>query len=316
MDFQTLANTKDMSRHDWLQLRREGIGGSEIATIVLGQAWANSSRYSVWADKVGITPIDENEPENHRYKMGHLLEPVIAQLFLEKTGIRIKRRNAIMQSKKWPFLLANIDREAIGTRAGIELKTTDPWSADEWKGGQLPDKYYLQCQHYMAVTGWPTWYIASVIGFNDFIVHEIPRSEETIQLIVERGAAFWELVKTKTPPEVDSSEATAQAMKYQYKNPVDDTIQVPETLAIWGNRLNQAKLAAAEAEAIEKEAKARIREALRDHVAGAAGDMILRRKVNTEERFDSAAFRREHPELYAQYRKPIIKEKFEAEKIG
>ena len=51
--------TANMSREDWLNLRRHSIGGSDAAAIVGLNEYA--SPFSVWADKRGLT---KDKPDN------------------------------------------------------------------------------------------------------------------------------------------------------------------------------------------------------------------------------------------------------------
>ena len=39
----------------------------------------------------------------------------------------------------------------------------------EWEDEEVPAAYLLQCQHYMAVTGYEAWWIAVLIGGNKFV---------------------------------------------------------------------------------------------------------------------------------------------------
>ena len=49
----------------------------------------------------------------------------------------------------------------------FEAKTVSAFKAGEWEDG-IPDEYYLQVQHYMAVTGYQGAYVAALIGGNNF----------------------------------------------------------------------------------------------------------------------------------------------------
>ena len=47
------VSTKNMGREEWLERRRNTIGGSDAAGIVGLSSWA--SPFSVWAEKTGRT---------------------------------------------------------------------------------------------------------------------------------------------------------------------------------------------------------------------------------------------------------------------
>ena len=75
---------------------------------------------------------------------------------------------------KYDFMLANVDRLIVGEKVGLECKTTSEYVKDQWEEDEVPDHYILQCQHYMAVTGYIGWWIAVLIGGNKFRYKYIP----------------------------------------------------------------------------------------------------------------------------------------------
>ena len=100
---------------------------------------------------------------------GNVLEEVVAQEFAKRTGLKVQRRNAILQHPAYPWMLANVDRLIVGERIGLECKTASEYLKKEWEGEEIPVTYLLQCQHYMAVTGYEAWWIAVLIGGNKFV---------------------------------------------------------------------------------------------------------------------------------------------------
>ena len=103
------------------------------------------------------------------------MEPVIAQRFEEITDKKVRRRGTL-RDNDYPYMLANIDRWIVGENAGLEIKTADWRMSKQWgdkddpQDMTVPDSYYCQCMHYMAVTGADYWYIGALIGGNDFRV--------------------------------------------------------------------------------------------------------------------------------------------------
>ena len=82
--------------------------------------------------------------------------------------------------------------------------------------GQIPDSYYCQCLHYMAVTGCQKWYIAVLVGGNHFIWKEISRNEEDINALIKAESKFWEKVQKKEMPPVDWTVSCADALKEKF----------------------------------------------------------------------------------------------------
>lgn len=50
-------------------------------------------------------------------RQGRDLEDYVAQRFTESTGLKVRRANAIYQSKEHPLLLADFDRLIVGQKA-------------------------------------------------------------------------------------------------------------------------------------------------------------------------------------------------------
>ena len=130
--------------------------------------------------------------------------------------------------------MANIDREIVGLDAGLECKTANAFKANEWDGDNVPDAYYIQCQHYMAVTGKSSWWIACLVGGNTFHYKEIKRNEEVIAAIIDTGAAFWELVESKTMPAPDDTKQCENALKKLYQKSNGQSVELP---ANYGNMI-------------------------------------------------------------------------------
>ena len=160
------------------------------------------------------------EPEDISQKdpvyWGTVLEPLVAKRFSEVTGKKVERCGTL-QNNEAPWMLANIDRLVLGEGAGLEIKTTNAFRSAEWDGDQLPDSYYWQCQHYMMTTGLPLWYIAVLIGGQDFRWKAIPRNEEDIKELFLREEEFWNVnVLQHVMPGIDGSDCTREALKEQY----------------------------------------------------------------------------------------------------
>lgn len=209
-----ILSVKDAEDHEkWLKTRGLGIGGSDAAVIMGLNSY--KSPYQLWMEKTGQAEAPDLSG-NQRIYWGVKNEPNVADWFMEDTGKKVKRLGTL-QSREYPFMLANVDRTIIGENAGLEIKTAGVSQAKKWKGDEIPDAYYCQCLHYLAVTGADRWYIAVLIGGNDAIYKVVERNEDDIKALIEAEADFWHLVETNTPPPVDGSPSCAAALSTQYK---------------------------------------------------------------------------------------------------
>lgn len=213
-----LVETKDMPREDWLDVRKSGIGGSDAAAAVGLNPYM--SALELWLIKTGrdanLTRPDPEDTTEPVY-WGTLLEPIVAASYTKQTGNRVRRVNAVLQHPTLPFMLANIDREVIGTPSVqiLECKTTGEFGARLWREG-VPEYVQIQVQHQLAVTGKQAADVAVLVCGQKLEVHRIDRDDELIARLIPLEAAFWRHVETDTPPPADGSESADRALRCLY----------------------------------------------------------------------------------------------------
>lgn len=300
MEYIKVFDSKKATHDEWLNFRRSGIGGSDMASI-LGVSKYRSP-LDVWLDKTGQTEAKEDSLNRFTY-WGNVLEPIVANEFSKETGLKIRNNNYTLRNKRYPFLQANIDREIVGVDAGLECKTTSIYNADEWDGDNVPDAYYIQCQHYMAVTGKKEWWIACLIGGNDFKYKLIPRNDEVIQEIIKAGSKFWDKVQKGTMPDADASEAYAKALA-KIRHPEDKAIRLPETAEIYIKQWKMAKKQKKQAEAEIRANQNVLETMLNNSTKGTCGDYTVTwGKPYESIRLDSKKLKEDHPDIYDKYKK-------------
>ena len=206
-----VVNVSKISREEWLAYRRTGIGGSDASTIVGLNPY--NSPYALFCDKMGALP---EKDDSEAMRQGRDFEQYVADRWMERSGKRCKRNNFMWRSTRWPWMLADIDREVVGENAGLECKTTSVYNRHDFASGEVPLTYYVQCQHYMAVMGFERMYLAVLVlnrGFYDFVIE---RDENEIAILAAAEGEFWERLQREDPPEIDGSEATLDALKEMY----------------------------------------------------------------------------------------------------
>ncbi|WP_175895539.1 YqaJ viral recombinase family protein [Burkholderia cepacia] len=213
-----LVKTQELSRDDWLAVRRTGIGGSDAAAAVGLNPYM--SPLELWLDKTGRAdglprpdPADTTSPTY----WGTLLEPIVAAVYTQQTGNKVRKVNAVLRHPSIPFMLANIDREVVGARDVqiLECKTAGEFGARLWRDG-VPEYVQLQVQHQLAVTGKSAAHVAVLLCGQALEVHRIERDNALIGRLVELEAAFWRYVETDTPPLADGSESADRALRHLY----------------------------------------------------------------------------------------------------
>ncbi len=217
-----LISTENIKREEWLEARKKGIGGSDIAAIMGMNSF--SSPLAVYLDKTGQALKDDEE--NIPAELGLELEPFLSKKFVswisknEGLDIELKKMPFILQDDKVDYFLVNLDRYFEHPTRGscvVELKTTTEFKRTQWGEDNIPDQYYLQCQWQLMITGWKFCYIAFLIGNRTFDVKIIPRNEIVIQNMRSIATKFWEQsVLENKPPAPIGLQSDAEALKILY----------------------------------------------------------------------------------------------------
>ena len=291
-NFLKKKSTIGMSREEWLELRRHGIGGSDAAAIVGLSKWA--SPYTVWADKTGRLP---DKPDTEAMRQGRDLEEYVAQRFSEATGKRVKRCNAILYNPAYPHSHADVDRMIVGENAGLECKTTSTLDVKQFRGVEFPEKYYAQCVHYMAITGADRWYLAVLVLGKEFHVYTLERDEAEIRALMDAETAFWEqYVETDTPPAADGAESTTDAIRTIYA----DSSQSICILFGRETLLEEYMALKSQSKALDAriaEIQNTIMEDMQDAERGECGAYTVIWKAQERETFQRKEFEKAHPEI-------------------
>ena len=201
-----LADTAQLARPDWLELRKKGLGGSDAAAV-LGISPFRTAR-DLYYDKLGIVTADD-QANWVALEVGTLLEPLVARIFEAKTGLKVYQRKCMFQHPLYPWMLADLDYMVDlpdGTTAIVEIKTTNYNAKDKWwyNGEEIVPVYYeSQGRHYMAVMNLDRVYYCCLYGNNEdeAIVRHIDRDMAYEAELIALERDFWhENVLARIPP--------------------------------------------------------------------------------------------------------------------
>lgn len=221
-----LIATVGIPRQQWLQVRRTGVCGSD-ASIILGINKYKSS-LALWKEKTNQVPIEESETNYTHF--GHVMEPIIKKEFTNRTGLKVRSVNFVLQSDIYEWMLADIDgvvKEEDGSYSLFEAKTATEFKKDVWEE-HVPEEYYAQVQHYLFVTGFKKAYVCAIVGGNTYFCHEIMRDEDYMTMLVEKEKDFWECVTQNVQPLPDGSKATSQYLNELYSEAMSEEVDLPE----------------------------------------------------------------------------------------
>lgn len=230
-----------MERTEFLERRKSGIGGSDVAAVLGVSKW--KTPYQLWLDKTSDT-VEEKQSELLHF--GQVLEQVIADEYARRNNVKVLRRNQLFRHADHPELIANIDRYVVGGKI-LECKTCSAYASDKFGDGgdEVPDEYLLQVQHYMHVTGYHSADLAVLIGGNEYRQFSLAYDADLAHYAADKCVEFWKnYVLTKTPP-----PATVQDDLGAYYNAVSgSTVEATEEIAELLEEYKRIK-------GIEKEAK-------------------------------------------------------------
>ena len=296
------------NREAWKALRAQYIGGSDAAAVVGLNRF--SSPYALWAEKTGKTPPFEG---NLATDVGTFLEEFIAKKFESASGKKVRRNNRSFINDTYPWAIANIDRDIVGEDSGLECKSTSALNIQRFKGGEFPENYYCQCVHYLAVTEMTRWYLAVLIGNQDFKIYQLTRIEndtcpewceaslliddEEISALMEAEKHFWyHNVKEGVPPITDGSKSCTNTLKTIY------TESNEESVSLVGFEPDLAQRSALSAqiknlEALRDEVDNRIKAYMGNASRGESNRYRVTWTSSVRNNFDRKRFEKEHPSV-------------------
>lgn len=229
-----LVKTNDLSREQWLDVRKRGIGSSDAAAAVGLNPY--KSQLELWMEKTGRTEllpqVDPNDETSPMY-WGTLLEPIVAAHYTKRSGNRVRRINAVLQHPNEPWMLANIDREVVAASDVqlLECKTAGINGARLWQDG-VPEYVQLQVMHQLAVTGKQAADVAVLIGGQELRIHRIERDEDLIQRLVELERQFWAYVEQDRQPPADGSDSADLALRCLFPQDTGQVIDLSQDLVL------------------------------------------------------------------------------------
>lgn len=294
-----LAKTKDLTREEWLRIRTNGIGGSDVS--ILAGINPYKSIYELWKEKTG--QIEPEEKQSEYAYFGSVLEPIVKAEFMKRTGLKVRARNMILQSADYPFMIADLDGivNDHGEICIFEAKTASEYKLSEWKQG-VPRAYVLQVQHYMAVTGAVKTHIAAIVGGNHFFHYTIERDEELIQEIIAMEKEFWERnVLGGIEPAPDGSGATTAYLNETYAKAINNTIQLPtEALSVF-DEYDAISRKIEELNICKEAVCNQLKVYLKENENGFVGERRISWKEIQSTGFDKKKLAKDHPDIYKKY---------------
>lgn len=194
-----------------VELRKKGLGGSDIAGIVGLSHY--KSEFEVYLSKMGEL---EQKEETGPMEWGNRHEETIARKFSEKNEIEVIDLKKTFTHPDNPILRCTPDRIVVnGKREQLEIKTADSHIASRWGFDEddAPQEYLIQVtwnSNILRACGEVDGdmnHLAVLIGGNDYREYKVPHDQDLADMLVAKGMEWWKNhIVTKTPPEIDGSD--------------------------------------------------------------------------------------------------------------
>jgi len=186
----TVIRPKD--RAEWLEYRKDGIGSSEVATILGLNPW--ETPYQLWRRKKGL---DAPKDETFAMKAGHYLEDAVSQFWADATGREVIKSSAgdwLFKNNEKGFLQASPDRtywlddhRNPNNKGILECKTTQ-MSIDP---DDLPKHWFCQVQYLLGVSEFKQGSLAWLCSGREFGYKDIAFVPDFFGWMIEEVERFW-----------------------------------------------------------------------------------------------------------------------------
>ena len=301
-----LVRTQDLSRDEWLTVRRQGIGSSDAAAAVGLNPY--KSQLQLWMEKTGrdgaLPVVDPNDDQSPMY-WGTLLEPIVAAHYTRRSGHRVRRVNAVLQHPEHSWMLANIDREVVGASDVqiLECKTAGIHGARLWRDG-VPEYVQLQVMHQLAVTGKQAADVAVLLGGQELQVFRIERDDTLIAQLVALEQQFWGYVERDQQPPADGSASAELALRCLYPRDSGTTLDFSTDLemsGVFSDLLAVLEVITTQT-ALESQLKQRIQQRMGEATRAVfeIGEVSWKRSKDGTS-LDTTQLLKEHPEMAQTY---------------
>lgn len=200
-------------RAEWLEARKNRIGGSDAACIVGMNPYR--SNVELWEIKTGQVEAEDISDKPY-VKYGSEAEQHLRELFkLDFPQYKVSYvEDNMWLNDKYPFAHASLDgwlEDEQGRKGILEIKTTNilqSMQKEKWKN-RIPDNYYCQVLWYLGVTGFDFAILKSQLKYDyggDIMLntkhYKIERKDviEDIEYLFKEAKEFSEYVKNDTIP--------------------------------------------------------------------------------------------------------------------
>ena len=293
------------NREEWLTHRQEGIGSSEVATMLGLNPW--ETPYQLWRRKKGL---DAPKEETFAMKAGHYLEDAVSMFWHDETGRDIIKRSAIdwlILNADKPYMRVSPDRtywlsdsRKNSDKGILECKTTQ-MTIDE---DDIPKHWFCQLQYQLGVAELQQGSLAWLCSGRQFGYKDIALVPDFFQWIEEEVTKFW-IDNIQGNVEPDATSVADVLLKYN-RHTDGKIIEVADDIYTAVNDLKALKEQIAQLDEQKESLEEKIKLGFGDAEAISYGGQTIAtwKAPKPSEKFDAKAFAKAHPDLAKEFTAP------------
>ena len=183
---------------EWLEFRKNKIGASDAPVILGVSPWMTP--HALWEEKLGLK---EPRQANENMRRGNELEETARLLYIDYLGKHVEPVVLIHPDHNW--IMASLDGLSSCGKYAVEIKCPGIKDHAVAKAGFIPDKYYPQLQHQLAVTGLQSMHYMSYFE-GDFVVVTVDRDNMYIEMLILTEKRFWNQLQNFEEPDFSDGD--------------------------------------------------------------------------------------------------------------
>ena len=297
-------------RDAWLKERKKGLGGTDIACIMMAGADQSekigsyeNSQFKLWSEKTGL--YNTEDYDDAILMRGRVMEKYVCEFYELHLGEGCKLwEEGLTWNPTRPRIFGTPDRlvEHNGDRFGMDAKTRryrrgwgDSGTTD------VPLDVEIQMRVYMEIFDAPYWDIATLFSLDDFRVYRLERDKELGGSILDAAEEWWEkYVESEVPPSVDSTSACTKVLSQLNPRVKDEPLR---TATVAEKDLYEKILHVKEELKLNDNKKRELENILRAKIGDSPGiEGVATWKLGKPRKvFDKNSFREAEPEMYHKF---------------
>ena len=236
-------------------------------------------------------------------RMGLIMQPAIADIFTEMTGLTTSPLDGYGICPTQPWLRAHFDF-VVEDGGLLEVKNFNAAVANKYSEMdeeiRIPEADYIQCLHEAVVRDVSHVWFAVLFGGQQFRYWKLEFTAAEKEAFIQRAAQWWGYVHSGVLPEPTTKEEASVA----YARSTEGMVTADAKMERVADELKLIKKNLKELEATEEQYTFALQNYMKENsvLVNMAGETLVTWKsAKGSRRFDAKAFKERHPELYSEY---------------